>query len=68
VISFTLAKIGKILFIYAHTAIFDIVHLHSLAEFIKFQVFFVFKLSKHEEQAYKLAYTFIFCSFLLYKV
>ena len=51
-ISFTLAKIGKILFIYAHTAIFDIVHLHSLAEFIKFQVFFVFKLSKHEEQAY----------------
>jgi len=68
VISFTLAKIGKIRSIYAHTAIFDIVHLYSLAEFIKFQVFPIFWLSKHEEDAYKLAYTFIFCSFLLYKV
>jgi len=68
VISFTLVKIGKIRSIYAHTAIFDIVHLYSLAEFIKFQVFSIFWLSKHEEDAYKLAYTFIFCSFLLYKV
>ena len=42
VISFTLAKIGKIRSIYAHTAIFDIVHLYSLAEFIKFQVFPIF--------------------------
>jgi len=68
VISFTSSKINKILVIYAHTAIFDIVHLHSLVEFINFQYFTIFKAPKHEEEAYKLAYTFIFCSFPLYKV
>ena len=40
---------------YAHTAIFDIVHLHSLAEFIKFQHFTIFRPFKYEEEAYKLA-------------
>jgi len=55
VISFTSSKINKILVIYAHTAIFDIVHLHSLVEFINFQYFTIFRASKHEEEAYKLA-------------
>jgi len=64
----TSSKIDKITLIYAHTAIFDIVRFYSLAEFIKFQSFTIFKAFKDEEKSCKLACTFIFCSLLLYKV